>query len=112
MGDKSAGRLISCVLSVPYVSAFVLVVPSHRQCFHLLEDSEVQEFDYLGLRLDPKLKIALHRIQETLNLERANLYKPAPFLSWVVLAIGASSMAAGSSHKLAKTQTDFFDLPV
>jgi hypothetical protein len=24
-GDKSAGRLISCVLSVPYVSAFVLV---------------------------------------------------------------------------------------
>jgi len=26
-------------------------VPSHRQCFHLLE--EVQEFDYLGLRLDP-----------------------------------------------------------
>ena len=64
-GDKSAGRLISCVLSVPYVSAFVLVVPSHRQCFHLLE--EVQEFDYLGLRLDPKLKIALHRIQETSN---------------------------------------------
>ena len=25
VGDRSAGRLISCVLSVPYVSAFVLV---------------------------------------------------------------------------------------
>ena len=41
--------------------------PSHRQCSHLIE--EVQAFEYLGLRLDPKLKMtsALHRIQEKVN---------------------------------------------
>ena len=32
----------------------VAAFPSHHQCSYLLE--EVQEFDYLGLRLDPKLK--------------------------------------------------------
>ena len=47
--------------------------PSHRQCSYLLE--EVQEFDYLGLRLDPKLKMtsALHRIQE--KVKAATMWK-------------------------------------
>ena len=49
-----------------YPPSFHLVAafPSHCQCSHLLE--EVQEFDYLGLRLDPKLKMTstFHRIQE------------------------------------------------
>jgi hypothetical protein len=41
--------------------------PPYRQCSHLLE--EVQEFDYLGLQLDPKLDMssALHRMQEVDN---------------------------------------------
>ena len=40
-----------------YPPSFLILAafPSHRQCFHLLE--EVQEFDYLGLRLDPKLNM-------------------------------------------------------
>ncbi len=52
----------------------VAAFPSHRQCFYLLE--EVQEFDYLGLRLDPKLKMtsALHRIQEKVNRSNALVF--------------------------------------
>jgi hypothetical protein len=48
--------------------------PPHRQCSYLLE--EVQEFDYLGLRLDPKLKMtaALHRIQEKVNRSNALVF--------------------------------------
>jgi hypothetical protein len=52
----------------------VAAFPSHRQSSHLLE--EVQEFDYLGLRLDPKLKMtsALHRIQEKVNRSNALVF--------------------------------------
>ena len=48
--------------------------PSHRQCSHLIE--EVQSFDYIGLRLDPKLKMtsALHRIQEKVNKSNALVF--------------------------------------
>jgi len=52
----------------------VAAFPSHCQCSHLLE--EVQEFDYLGLRLDPKLKMTstFHRIQEKVNRSNALVF--------------------------------------
>jgi hypothetical protein len=66
------------------VSAF----PSHRQCSHPLE--EVQEFHYLGLRLDPKLKMmaALHRIQEKVDKSNA-----------LVFAVSHSLRYDDSSHR-------------
>jgi hypothetical protein len=62
--------------------------PSHRQCSHLIE--EVQAFDYLGLRLDPKLKMtsALHRIQEKVNKSNA-----------LVFAVSHSLRYDDSSHR-------------
>ena len=66
----------------------VAAFPSHRQCSHLLD--EVQEFDYLGLRLDPKLKMtsALHRIQEKVNRSNA-----------LVFAVSHSLRYDDSSHR-------------
>jgi len=73
-----------------YPPSFHIVTsfPSHRQCSHLIE--EVQEFDYLGLRLDPKIKMtsALHRIQEKVNKSNA-----------LVFAVSHSLRYDDSSHR-------------
>ena len=55
---------------------------------HLIE--EVQAFDYLGLRLDPKLKMtsALNRIQEKVNKSNA-----------LVFAVSHSLRYDDSSHR-------------
>ena len=56
-----------------YPSSFHVLAsfPLHRQCTHLLK--EVKEFDYLGLRLDPKLDMsaALGRIKQKVNKSQA-----------------------------------------
>ncbi len=56
--------------------------PPHRHCSHLLE--AVQEFDYLGLRLDPKLDMsaAFQRIPKIANKSRALVSAVSHFLRY------------------------------